>query len=65
MNKQEKVIFDFLNKCNIVFNEMDKLNGMLIPRDMLLSEKKYDEIQDNIKELKKVFSSSSLTCLQT
>ncbi len=65
MNKQEKVIFDFLNKCNIAFNEMDKLNGMLIPRDMLLSEKKYDEIQDNIKELKKVFSSSSLTCLQT
>ena len=39
MNKQEKVIFDFLNKCNIVFNELDKLNGMLIPRDMLLSEK--------------------------
>ena len=54
MNKQEKVIFDFLNKCNIAFNEMDKLNGMLIPRDMLLSEKKYDEIQDNIKELKKI-----------
>ena len=65
MNKQEKVIFDFLNKCNIAFNEMDKLKGMLIPRDMLLSEKKYDEMQDNIKELKKVFSSSSLTCLQT
>jgi hypothetical protein len=65
MNTQEKVIFDFLNKCNIVFNEMDKLNGMLIPREMLLSEKKYDSIQDNIKELKKVFSSSSLTCLQS
>ncbi len=64
MNKQEKVIFAFLKKCDITFNNMDTLRGTLIPRDILLSTKKYEEIQENIKELKKVFSSSSLTCLQ-
>ena len=26
---------------------------MLIPRDILVSEKKYDEIKEDIKELKK------------
>ena len=41
--------FIHLTEEVIHLNEMDKLNGMLIPRDMLLSEKKYDEIQDNIK----------------
>jgi hypothetical protein len=64
MNKQEKVIFTFLKKCDIIFNDLDTLKGTLIPRDILLSTKKYNEIQENIKELKKVFSSSSLTCLQ-
>ena len=43
----------FLNKCGIVFDNYNHLNNMLIPRDILVSEKKYDEIKEDIKELKK------------
>ncbi len=64
MNIQEKVIFDFLNNCDIVFNELKQLDGVLIHREMLISEKKYKLMYQSIIELKKVFSSSSLTCLQ-
>lgn len=65
MNKQETAIYNFLNDCNIAFEDFDTLDGMLIPRDMLLSDKKYDKIQKHILELKKAFSSSSLTSLQS
>ena len=65
MNKQEIAIYNFLKKCNISFNDMNTLEGTLIQRDDLLSESKYIEVEENIKELKKVFSSSALTCLQT
>ena len=65
MNKQETAIYNFLNDCNIVFEDFDTLDGMLIPRDMLLDDKKYDKVQNHIKELKKAFSSSSLTSLQS
>ena len=30
MNKQEKVIFAFLKKCDIMFNNMDTLRDTLI-----------------------------------
>ena len=65
MNKQEELIFNFLHKCNFVFDKIEQLDGMLIPREMLLSEKKYLDISVNIVELKKLFSSSMLTALQT
>jgi len=65
MNKQETAIYNFLNDCNIVFESFATLDGMLIPRDMLLDDKKYDKVQNHIKELKKAFSSSSLTSLQS
>ena len=65
MNKQETAIYNFLNDCNIVFEDFETLDGMLIPRDMLLDDSKYDKVQNHITELKKAFSSSSLTCLQS
>lgn len=54
----------FLNKCGIVFENFAHLNGMLIPRDLLVSEKKYEEIKKEIQNIKKIYSSSSLTSLQ-
>ena len=51
-----------MKKCDIMFNNMDTLS-LHYYKDILLSTKKYEEIQENIKELKKVFSSSSLTSL--
>lgn len=65
MNKQETLIYNFLHKCDFVFDKIEQLDGMLIPRDMLLDEKKYLDISRNIIELKKIFSSSMLTSLQT
>ena len=55
----------FLNNCGIVFDDFNHLNGMLILRELLLSNEKYDKIQPDIIEIKKIFSSSSLTSLQT
>ena len=61
---KEEVI-KFLNKCNIVFDAVEQLNGMEIPRDPLLSDKKYEEIESEIPCIKKSgYSSSSLTALQ-
>ena len=37
---------------------------MLIPRDMLIDQKKYESVKEHITKLKEVFSSSSLTSLQ-
>ena len=55
----------FLNKCGIVFDTIEQLNGQLIPRDILLSIEMYNLIRDDIKLLKQRYSSSTLTSLQT
>lgn len=60
----DNVILDFLKKCNIPLNDTHELNGLLIPRNMLLEQDIYNKIQPEIIELKKKFSSSSLTSLQ-
>lgn len=55
---------EILNKLGIKCNSLEDIEDILIPRDMLLSDEKYDEIKDMIPDLKKIFSSSKLTCLQ-
>ena len=55
---------DFLNKCSIVFEDYSQLDGMLIPRDILLSKEKYESIKEDIEKMKKMYSSGSLTSLQ-
>jgi hypothetical protein len=64
MNETDKNVMNFLNKCGIIFENYDHLNGMLIPREVFVSDDKYEEIKNDIKEIKKIFSSSSLTSLQ-
>lgn len=56
-------IKNFLKSCNIIFEEEDQLDGLLIPREIMLSEKIYESVKDKIPELKKKLSSSSLTSL--
>ena len=53
MNKHEELIYNFLHKCNFVFDKIEQLDGMLIPREMLLCEKKYNDLSQNILDLKK------------
>jgi hypothetical protein len=65
MTDNDKILIEFLNKCGIVFQHFDNLNGMIIPRDVLISVEKYEKVKEEIKNIKKIFSSSSLTSLQT
>ena len=46
------------------FEILNDLDGLLIPREKLLDDNKYDEIKQYIPELKKIFSSSCMTSLQ-
>lgn len=62
-DKAKKMI-NFLNKATIVCNNINDLNGMLIPREIFINEEKYKNIKEDIPELKKIFSSSYLTSLQ-
>ena len=64
MDETKTIIKEFLNKCSIVFDEFSQLEGMLIPRDILLSEEKYKNIQGDIEKIRKLYSSGSLTSLQ-
>ena len=56
-------IINFLKKCNLVVETENDLQGQLIPREFLLSEKLYELVKGDIPELKKKLSSSSLTAL--
>ena len=53
-----------LKQIGFEFNELSDLNSLIIPRDQLLSDAKYDEIKVLLPELKKIYSSSLMTCLQ-
>ena len=64
MSINEQIIKDFLNKCAIVFDDFSQLDGMLIPRDLLLSNEKYESVREDIEKMKKLYSSGSLTALQ-
>jgi hypothetical protein len=59
----DDVIKNFLKSCNIVFEEENQLDGLLIPREVMLSEKTYEAVKEKIPDLKKKLSSSSLTSL--
>jgi len=60
MDRNSKEILNIVGINIELINESD----FLIPREQLLSDLKYQEIQILIPELKKKFSSSSMTSLQ-
>lgn len=64
-NEQTEYIKFFLNKCKIFTNNMNDLQGMLVPRELLLDIENYKNIKEDIMILKKIFNSSSLTSLQS
>ena len=61
MDEYSKKIF---STSGISFENIIDLDGLLIPRDQLLSDTKYDEIKKLIPELKKLYSSTFMTGLQ-
>ena len=54
-----------LSMVGIDFDNMNELNGYIIPREVFLSVNKYESVKPFIPELKKRFSSSCMTCLQS
>lgn len=67
MNKTEREIqvIKFLNKCNIVFDDWYQLDNQIIPRDIFLSDEHYTTIQNDIKDIKKYYTSTALTSMQS
>ena len=61
MDEYSKKIFA---TSGISFENISHLDGLMIPREQLLSDLKYDEIKKLIPELKKIYSSSFMTGLQ-
>ncbi len=64
-NQHMEYIKTFLNKCKIVMNTYDDLDGMLIPREIFLDKTNYINVKEDIAVLKQIFASSSLTALQS
>ena len=46
-------------------NELTDLDGMLIPREILLDPENYKTVKEDISILKNIFNSSALTSLQS
>lgn len=61
MDEESKQI---LLLTGIDFEILNNGDGLLIPREQLLDNKKYEDIQKIVPELKKTFSSSFMTSLQ-
>lgn len=61
MDDEIKTIFKVVG---LEINQFEDLNGMIISRETLLSDNKYDELKYLIPELKKKYSSSFMTSLQ-
>ena len=60
-----ELLINFLNKSGIVCESIETLDGSQIPREVLLDESRYVEARTFIPELKRVFSSSNMTSLQS
>ena len=60
-----ELLLSFLNKSGFVCESVDSLEGLRIPREVLLDESRYSEVKSFVPELKRIFSSSSLTSLQS
>jgi len=61
MDDESKIL---LHIIGFEFTECKNMDGIIISRENLLSDTKYDEIKKYIPNLKKKYSSSFMTCLQ-
>ena len=64
---KKNIIFKILYLSGIQINTYEDLDGMIISRDILLDQQRYNDIKEFLINLKKLnnFSSSTLTCLHT
>lgn len=59
------LIVEFLNHCGVVCKTLDDIDGMLVPREVLLCDKRYAAAREQLPKLRGVFSSSYMTSLQS
>ena len=66
MKTSENIILEILKKSGFVLNvDISEINGILIPRNLLINDEKYNIVKEYLEKLKKhkMFSSSFLTSL--
>jgi hypothetical protein len=63
--QMDSELLNILKKCNIIIEDLKLINGLIIPREILLSKDKFLELDEEIMQIKKKFSSSRLTALQS
>jgi len=61
MDEESKLV---LKLVGIEVDNLTDIEGLIISREIMLSDAKYDEIKKYIPELKKKYSSSFMTSLQ-
>ena len=61
---QEKIIVEFLNVCGVPCESLAVIDGLVIPREVLLVEERYKSACQHIDKLKEIYSSSYMTSLQ-
>ncbi len=62
--KNDDSIVNFFNKCNIIFHDINNLDGTIIYRDTLINPILYDKIKQDIPSLKNILNSSTYTSVQ-
>lgn len=60
----ESEIIQVLIEIGIAVEKLNETNGLIIERDQLLCDKRYEEVKKLIPKLKQTYSSSFLTSLQ-
>ena len=65
LEEKYKCVIYILNASNITCNSFKELDGLVIPRTLCLNDDKYKQIIKDLPNLKKHFSSSYLTALQS
>jgi hypothetical protein len=63
-DKNKLYIINFFNKCNIVCDNIDNLDGIIIYRDTLINPILYDKIKPDIPIFKTILNSSIFTSVQ-
>lgn len=63
-DKNKLYIINFFNKCNIVCDNIDNLDGIIIYRNTLINPILYDKIKQDIPLFKNILNSSVFTSVQ-
>ena len=60
----DKHIINLLNKSGIHISSLKELDGYILEREILLHDTKLQNMEEEIKKIKEIFTVSSINCLQ-